>query len=105
MKRPEFTKEELFIINYYLANEFRLQDNVIASQLGYVTPSCVIFVLGIHSEIPLVSVIGFLLILIFLIWNSWRGLRWERVYRGIFLKYESVFDSPNNGSPSAKPDG
>lgn len=88
MERPEFTSEELFVINYYKARK-HLGDTFWAD-IGYVLPSAIFAGWGIYAENALVAAIGYTILLLFKFREMFYSVKWAKIFGGIFEKYEAA---------------
>ncbi len=101
LHRPEFTHEERYVIEYYNSRESRHLGNAVWADAGFLLPCCAFIGLGLYNDSVVVITIGFLILLLFKIRETWTSIKFAHLFSSIFRKYESSFTRIENSASDA----
>lgn len=88
MSRPEFTRDEQYLINYVLSPiASRGESHAAWWQL---IGASGLFGFGIYSEIPVMLYAGFVALVAFKIHEMIHGRKWGAIWRSVLQKYEEA---------------
>jgi len=98
MNKPNFTPEELWIINYYktkLAGDIKF---AVFKDLALVLPSAGFVGTGVYYDSMPAMIIGFGLFALFKIRETYHSAKCNKIIQNIIAKYETAFPQPKEVS-------
>jgi hypothetical protein len=88
MGRPEFTRDEQYLINCTLSpSASRIASHAAWWQLAVASG---LFGFGIYSEVPVMLYAGFVTLVAFKVQEMIQGRRWGPLWSSVFQKYEEA---------------
>lgn len=88
MARPDFTRDEEYLIAYYRSPLSRRY--VGSAALRQVTVALLLYGMGLYLNQPVLTLIGFSIVVYFRVLEGLEEGTWDAAFRGLIGKYEAA---------------